>query len=614
MKRVKEFISNNKVITLIVLLLVILVGLFVIFTKTNVDHVKWVSKKLPNKYYKIDCMNDDCDYIIAYKGKKIDKNKISIYNAEGKKIASYKEVVDLKNLSVRNISAVNENYIIFNKSTSDNNGSINYSLANTKGKEVYSTTNKLTSINDYLISEKLDENYKLMDNKGKEIYSSVKNIKSYSDGKIITANIKNEEFILNEKGETILNGYIVRREVKDENNNSLYLILQDSNMNAYYYYSLKSNKIVGDSFNSYIDGSNPGELVITKKSNTELIKYILKQNGKVEKLNSAPLDDLKGIDTSKYEIVTESYLIKNQISILVKNNNSFGTYNLKTNIYTRLIDGTPSNLSKLLSNEKDLYVGIYYDNTLIVYDLVNDKKVYELNSNDFSVLYYSNYGDYNVVKYSSESSDDYKNKYAVYNNENKEVYRGEDPVVIVDKEFVFGKEPNKNSIVLFNAKKNKALNNHDSLASKETLGKTYFYKYVDGEKTYIYNSKGEKLKTINNNNVSFIYSTDTIIYINNNKVNILNPTDNRTITYRLKENERISASDGEIIPPYKNTLFINNPVNNYMKVVSTSGRTIRKMRKQNIESINYNKKTNRVIIVTKKVKKNNSYYGLYIGR
>ena len=51
-----------------------------------------------------------------------------------------------------------------------------------------------------------------------------------------------------------------------------------------------------------------------------------------------------------------------------------------------------------------------------------------------------------------------------------------------------------------------------------------------------------------------------------------------------------------------------------MKVVSTSGRTIRKMRKQNIESINYNKKTNRVIIVTKKVKKNNSYYGLYIGR
>ncbi|MBR4830568.1 MAG: hypothetical protein IKZ96_02235 [Bacilli bacterium] len=618
---IKEFLIKHKLIVLITLgVILVIIALLVIFGKTSVNKVKRVSKVLSNSYYKVECMNDDCDYIIAYKGDIVGKTKIKILDSKGKKIASYNEKLNINNMIIRNIIAVNKNYIIFSKTDAENNKSGGYSLARINGKEIYNTDYKLAALNESLLTEKLDETYNILNKNGKVLYTNVKDIKGYNDNKILSASIKNENYILNEKGETILNGYSIVKGVKDDEDNTLYLILQDSGKNAYYYYDINSNKIVGDAFNSYTNGSNTGELIITKKNNTDYVKYILKANGKATKLSSVSSDDLKSIDTEKYTIMYDSYIIKEQTAVLVssKSENSFGVYNLKTNKYTKLFDGSASSLSKLLSNEKELYVGINYNsengNIMYIYDLVNDKKVYELNSKDFSIQYYTNYGDYNVVKYSSSSSEDYKNKYAVYDKNNKEIYRSDNQIVVVDKEYVFGKEPISSQLILFSAKKNKVLNTEETLATKVSIGKSYFYKFSDNEKTYLYNYKGEKLKTINIASVSFIYSNDTIIYIYNNKVYIVNPTDNRTTTYKLKANERLNANDGELLAPYKNTLYINNPVNNYSKVVNVNGLTLRKMRKSTIESVNYNKKTKNVIIVTKKVKKNNNLYGLYIGK
>ena len=618
---VKDFILKHKVLVLITLgVIILLIALICIFTRSSVDKVKRVSKVLSNSYYKVECMNNNCDYIIAYKGDLIGKTKIKILDAKGKKVASYTEKFNTDKMIIRNIFAVNKNYIIFNKTDADNNKSAGYSLAKTNGREIYNTENKLEALNEYLLSEKLEESYNILTKEGKVLFTNVKDIKGYNDNKILTANIKNEDFILDVKGNTILNGYKIVKQVKDEDDNTLYLVVQDSDKNAYYYYDIKSNKVSGDPFNSYTNGSNTGELVITKKYNNDYVKYVLKANGKTTKLSRVSYDDLKSIDVSKFDIVYDSYIIKEQASILVRNKaeNSFGVYNLKTNKYTKLFDGSSSSLNKLLSNEKELYVGINFKsddvNKMIIFDLVNDKKVYELDSKGFNIQYYTNFGDYNVVKYSSDSSDDYKSKYAVYDKNNKEVFRADNQIVIVDKEYVFGKEISGSQLLLFSAKKGKVLNNADTLATKTTIGKSYIYKFNDSEKTYLYNSKGEKLKTINNTRVSFIYSTDTLIYIYNNKVYIVNPTDNKTTTYKLKVNERLNANDGELMSPYKNTLFINNPVYNYSKVVSTNGFKLRKIRKATIESVNYNKKTKNVIIVTKKIKKNNNLYGLYIGK
>lgn len=622
----KRYIFKNKIISAIIGVAIVGLLLFVIFGRTNVDSIRRVKKVLPNKFYKVECMSEACDYIIAYKGEKLGKSTILIYDANGKKIASYKEDFKADVKTVRNIFSVTKNYIIFKKDNILSGANEGYILATTRAKSKYNSENQLSGINDYLISEKLDESYNIIDKNGKVLYTNAKNIKSQADGKIISVTIKNEDVLLNERGESILNGYKISKQVKDEDDKTIYLVIQDSNKNAYYYYDINNNKIVGDSFNGYVDGSNKGELIITKRDNNNSIKYILKKDGKLEKLDTINEESLKGIDKEKYEIIYESYIIPSQQAILVRelSSNSFGTYNIKTNKYKKLFvykdTNKISSISKLLSTEKELYLqlgctsDVCEEGKMIVYDMVNDKNLYEISSKDYEVKYFTNYGDYNVVKYSSESKDEYKNKYAVYDKNNKEIFKSDNEIVIVNKKMVFGKDPSNSELILFNTKNNKAINNSDTLANKITLGKSYFYKFSDSEKTYLYNSVGEKLKVINSSKASLIYSTETVIYVENNKVFIINPTDNRTSTYKLKENERIVANDGESIPPYRNTLFINNTVNNNIKIVNVNGRTIKSIKNSNVESVDFNRDTRNVIIITKQVKGTDNYYGLYIGK
>ena len=620
----KRYIFKNKIISIIIGVVIIGLLLFVIFGRTSVDNISRVKKLLPNKYYKIECMSDSCDYVIAYSGDKLGKTNILIYNAYGKKIASYKEVFDSNTKVIRNIYGVTKNYIIFKNEEVTSGSTKGYILATTKAKAKYSSEHQLSGLNDILISEKVDEYYNIINKDGKVLFRNAQNIKVYANGKILSTTIKNEDVILNESGTPILNGYRIAKQVKDEDGNALYLVLQDSNKNAYYYYNIYSNKIVGDAFNGFVDGSNTGELIITKKVNNEAVKYILNKDGKQTKLESLSLDALKKIDTKQYSIVYESYILPSQKVVLVNNtsDNSFGIYNIKKNKYKKLFkydeNNKSSSVNKLLSTEKDLYLQISYgteeSKILIVYDMVNNKKLYEVNSKDYGIQYFTNYGDYNVVKYTYDSNDEYKSKYAVYNNKNKEVYRSDKQIVIVNKKLVFGKEPLSSSLILFNTRTKKAINNENALATKVTLGKTYFYKFNNNTKTYIYNSVGDKLKTINSENASLMYSTDTLMYVENNKVYIINPTDNKTSTYTLKENERINAYDGETIPPYRNTLFINNTISNNVKVVNVNGRVIKNIKNSIIESVNYNKESKNVFIITRQVKNNNNYYGLYLGK
>ena len=629
-RRVKDFckryVFKNKLISVAVGIVIIGVLLFIIFGRTNVDSITKVKKILSNKYYKIECMSDECDYIIAYKGEKLGKSDIVIYNAYGKKIASYKENFNSKEKYLKNIYSITKNYIIFKKTSISSGKTDGYMLTTPKAKTKYNSDNQLSAINDNLISEKLEESYNVIDKNGKVLYTNASKIKSYANGKILAMTIKNEEVLLNEQGTVILNGYRIAKQVKDADSNTLYLVLQDSNKNAYYYYDITGNRIVGDAFNGYTDGSNKGELIITKKENNESVKYILKKGGKQEKLDSVSFDTLKDIDSTTYDVVTESYIIPAQQSVLARNKkiSSFGVYNIKKDKYETLFnfkgESTHISISKLLSTENELYLQLSCteevcgENKMIVYDMVNSKKLYEMTNKDYSIQYFTNYGDYNVVKYSSESSEEYKDKYAVYDKKNNEVFRAEKQIVIIDKKMVFGKEPSTNSLILFSVKSNKAINDTSALASKIKLGKTYFYKYNDAEKTYLYNAAGDKLKTINSAKTSLIYSSDTIIYIDKKKVYIINPTDNKTSTYTLKQNESINTIDGEGIPPYRNTLFINNSINNNIKVVNVNGRTIKAIKNSNIESVDYNKDSKNVIIITRQVKDNNNLYGLYIGK
>ena len=167
---------------------------------------------------------------------------------------------------------------------------------------------------------------------------------------------------------------------------------------------------------------------------------------------------------------------------------------------------------------------------------------------------------------------------------------------------------------MFSSKSNKALNSDDNLASKISIGSTIVYKYSDKNDMYLVNEKGKTLGKIDKSS-SLIYGSDTIICFNEDKkINIINPIDNKNKTYKLKNNEKINDNSGQNITPYKNSLFINNTVDKYIKVINVNGRTVKKISKSTLNSAHYNEKTENVIIITKQLKNNNNLYGLYIAK
>ena len=408
-------------------------------------------------------------------------------------------------------------------------------------------------------------------------------------------------------------------------------MLEDSNKNAYYYYNHAKNKIIGDSFNGYTTSSNEGELIITKNENGSSRRYILDRNGKQKALSTEStkdfIDSIKGNLTDDYYLYTDSVKMNNQKVVLVNNKkkNSVGTYDVKTKEYNKILDFTEENglatIYDLVSNEKEIYLQINCSSnyckksTMIVYDMINGKELYKTEDEKNIPQNYTEYEDnYKVIKYSLSSSEDYKGKYVLYNKDNKEVLKSDNQIVVVDKKLVFGKNSANQSLILFSAKSNKAINSDKYLASKITIGDTYVYKYSDDNKTYLLNSNGKKLKELGNSAASLIYSKDAIIYMESGRVNIVNPSQNKTKVYKLKNNEKINNNAGENIAPYKNAIYINNTVDNYVKVINVNGRTVKKIKKSTINSVKYNNKSDTVIIITRRVKDNNNLYGLYIAK
>lgn len=632
MYKIKRFVRNHKKLCLIIsTLLLIGIILLIIFGRSNVLTVKRVKKILSPNYYSIDCLDENCDYISASKGDKLGKYTTFVYDASGKKIAKFKDKYNSDSKYVKTISGVNEHYLIFKKSDYSTDKTIGYVITTTKGKEKYASENVLYSLTDELISEKADDTYKIVNTKGKTIFSNVNDIEKYADNNILSLTVKNENIITDANGKAILNGYKIVAEVKDDNDKTLYFVLEDSNKNAYYCFSYSKNKIIGDSFNGYTTGSKTGELIITKNENGSSKKYILGRDGKQRELTVESTKEFtdrvnKILNTDEYTLYTDSVKLNNQKVVFVNNKkkNTFGVFDIANKKYTKLLDFTGENgtatIYELVSNEKEAYLQINCsnnyckDSTMIVYDVVNNKELYRTTDKDNIAQNYAQYEDYKVIKYSLSSSDDYKGKYVLYDKNNKEVLRSSNQIVVVDKEFTFGKTPSSQSLIFYSAKKNKSLNKDSNLGSKITISNTYVYKYSDANKTYLLNSKGKQLKELSNSSASLIYSKDAIIYIENNRIFIVNPVDNRTSAYKLKNNEKINDNSGENIAPYKNALYINNSVDNYFKVVNVKGRQIKKVRNSSIDKVRYNKKNNTVIIISKRVKDNNNLYGLYIAK
>ena len=631
-RKIKEFIKKNQLIFIVVLAVIVLaIFVYVMFFKLNITTIRFSKKISGSKNYSVECLDSNCDYIVASKGDQYGKYTTNVYNSKGKRIAKINNTYDSKASYTESVVEASKNYIITSKVDYSTQKRIGYVLKNTNGKAKYNSKTELKAITDYLISVKTEDGYKIINYKGKTLYKNVKSLETFGNKEVVSIVTKNENLIVDAKGKSILSGYRIVSEVFDKKGKALYFVLQDTYKNSYYYYDYKNDKLDEESFSGYISGNNAGELIITESKNGTYKKYLLNKDGKRTELygddSSEVIETIrKKVDTDKYYIYTASIKEEKTKYILVndRKKNTAGIYNVSSKKYTKLVDFSKENglvnLRVLNSEEDDLYIMINCSeancekNTTIVYDMKNNKELFKTESGNIPEEYISYKDGYSVVKYDINSSDDYKQKYVVYDKNNKELYKSDKQVIIANKKIVFGEEISSASLILFDVKANKPINSEENLATKIIAGDSTAYKYSDNKNTYIISNNGKLLAKMSNDNASFTYSEDAIIYVENNKINIVNIKDNKVKSYKLKKNEKINDNSGESIYPYKNTIYVNNTVDNYVKVINVNGTKVRKINNVTINSVTYNKKTDRVIIITKKINGNNNSYGLYIAK
>lgn len=619
----KEIVSMTKKqkILFVIALIIIILMVYLILTNKKIDGITKVNKIFDEKYYDVKCINKKCDYIIASNGDESKKSKKYIYSYSGKKISSYKETFNSNSKTSNEISEVSENYLIFKKVNKNNNDITGYYLTDLKNNKKYSTSNELKYLTDNLLLMKKQDGYEIITKDGKEKYSNVESAKTFNNDKIVLINVNNTSVILDNKGEKILEDYTVSKEIKNDDGDTLYLIIKDAKNNLFYYFDIDKKEIIGDNFQNYSEKDNKGNLIITKVKNNILSKYILDKNGNQKKYDEKNTqkyaNDIKMlIDSSKYYVYDNSIYKENQNNVFVdkKDDNSFGIYNVKDNKYKKLYDyskeNSKSNITEVSKN------GIYQisckkdnckTNENLAYDLNNMKKVFDIKDNNLSILNYTSYENgYKSVKY----DDNNNSKYVLYDNNNKKVIDSNKQIIVVDDEISYTNDKTEDDVLLYSFKKNKTYNKENEEASIIDISNYTLYKYKTDDKICILNNKGKKIECTKDD-IKLSYSDDLVYYLNDDKVVMINALNSKKNKYNLEKNEKLNDIKGDLIPLYRNTLFVNNSANDYIKVVSNTGRVIKKINNAEIISVKQIDKTN-VLIFTKNTIDNKDYFGLYL--
>lgn len=619
-KEVVSMTKKQKILFVIALIIIILM-VYLILTNKKIDGITKVNKIFDGKYYDVKCISEKCDYIIASSGDEGKTSKKYIYNYNGKKISSYKETFNSNSKTSNEINEVSENYLIFKKVNRSNNDITGYYLTDLKDNKKYSTSNELKYLTDNLLLMKKQGGYEIITKDGKEKYSNIDSAKTFNNDKIVLINVNNTSVILDNKGEKILEDYTVSKEVKNNDGDTLYLVIKDVKNNLFYYFDVDKKEIIGDNFQNFSEKDNKGNLIITKVKNNVLSKYILDKNGNqkkyTEKNTQKYVNDIKMlIDSSKYYVYDNSVYKENQNNVFVnkKDDNTFGIYNVKDNKYKKLYDYSKENSKSNITevNKNGIYqISCKKDNCKtnenLVYDLNNMKKVFDIKDNNLSILNYTSYENgYKSVKY----DDNNNSKYVLYDNNNKKVIDSNKQIIVVDDEISYTNDKTEDDVLLYSFKKNKTYNKENEEAKIVSISNYTLYKYKTDDKTCILNSKGKKIECTKDD-IKLSYSDDLVYYLSNNKVVMINAQNSKKNKYNLENNEKINDIKGDLIPLYRNTLFVNNSANDYIKIVSNTGRVIKKINNTEIVSVKQIDKTN-VLIFTKNTIDNKDYFGLYL--
>ena len=633
----KNFLKNNKKWIGLAILLVLIVCIIIVIVKyVQNDDIKKVNKVLKTKYYNIECIDSYCNGIVAEKGEKLKDTTVVLLNNEGKKVAQYKYTYDSKAQVEKKPYQISNNYFLMKKTNIKTKEVVGYSICDKNGKDLYSTENNLTILNDeFVLMTDDDRKTVLLSKKGKELYSNINDVDTYDNGNIVYLNIENEHLLLDNNGEKLLDNYKVSKEVTDEKGNTLYLIIKDVKDDIYRYYDVKKLSIKGDSFQNYTNSQNNDELIITKKENGKEVKYLLDKKGKQTKIedNYTQVEMVnfikEKISSSDYYLYTISVSNKDQNNVLVDNkkDKKFGVLDLKNNKFKEIysyksdVSNLYSSVTKLKSNDEKTYFQITCNSNncdkanLLIYNLDDKKVLYSSENLDLVAQSYIQYeDDYKVIKYSSTSKNsEYKGKYVLYDKDNKELLKSSNKIVVIGKEILIG-DISDDYLTLYSEKENKVLNSESKPANVITVSDEKLYKYTDSEnKIVILNTKGKEVLKVDSSEY-LNYSNDSIVYLNDKLVKIYNVKNGSTRKYKLKENEKLNDGLGDIIPPYRGALFVNNSSDMYVKVINSKGNNIKTIKKVELSRIYQNNKNNNVFMIVKKNSKTGNVYGLYLAK
>lgn len=605
-------IKNKKftIISVILLLVLVIVCYFII------SNFK-ISKVLSTKYDTIKCITSDCDGIMATRKNK-DKEMVFLLNSKGKVISKYEKKSDKYEPY-----ALSKNYFI-SSSQNDDKSKTTYVVYNKKGKQIYKTEEKLEKINDdYILISSDNEKFSIINKDGKVVYSDIKEVNLYDNNKFISAKIDKDYIIFDEKLEKVLTNYTVDKEVKDKNDEVLYLIVKDAKSEEYSYFDIKSSKIIGESFSSYKESDNEDEFLITKKVNNSKVTYILYKNGKQKKSDNSKsqieiVNDIKSILNKDYYLYTSTVSSESNKYVLVDNlkENSIGTFNVKTKKYTEIYkysktENIYSTVNKIESKNKEYYqiscsLNICDTPVSVVYNLTDNKEILKNNDSDKIVKNYAQYeNNYKVIKYAKTGeNEDYKGKYVLYDNNNKEVSKLDNEIVVIDSKMIIGNDISDSKVALYNSKTKKMLT--ETKGEIINLNNENLYKYTnDNNEEFIVDNTGKEIANKSSNDV-LVYSDDSILS-GDKSIEVYNLNTNKKINYSLTKNEEITDVTSSVIKPYKGLIYVNNSKNKYFKIIKTNGKE-KKIKKLTIDRIMQNKDKD-VIIITKN---SSNKYGLYI--
>lgn len=621
--------KNKKIIFVIIFVMLLLIIAITLLNKFDSDRISKVKRLLSERYDSIECIDLNCNEIMSINIKG-NKSNIKLYDENANVVANYSEITNDRENKVP--IALSKNYFL--ATSNDSNNNIIYTINDKNGKQLYKTKNRLKSINDYftvMIEEgKVGNIYTIIDSKGNKKYSNINEYQSYLDGDYIYLEKNSDCFLLDKKGNKIIENYKIVDAITDDNKNVLYFVMKDIKSDNYYYFNIKKRTLIGDGFNSY-KVNKDNTLTVVKKETKEYISYKIDTNGKKIKSSisyklSDRIKEIKdSINSDDYYLYTLSVISNKQTKVLVDNKNqkSFGIFDIKTKKYISLYsydsDTYYSSISVLDSLDDDKYVQISCNSNackntkMIVFNLTDSKELFRIDGTDLVAQNYIQYENgYKIVKYSYKSNNlDYKGKYVLYDNKNNELLTNNNQISVIDSKYVIGNMPDE-SLLLYSSKDNKSINDDENLANKIKISNNVYYTYKMGDSSIVINSKGKKIYSSKNNKLE--YGDENIYSIGAKTIKIYNIDKEITKTYRLLKNESLNDALDNKLEVFMGAIFINNEEDNYFKVINSKAKVIKKANNVSINKVIFNKKNNRAYIVSQKKVNGKTKYGLYIAR